>query len=145
MEFHDLPVLNASLNGLSAIWLIMGFIFIRLGHVSVHRFCMLVAMSASVLFLISYLLYHFKTGTTTFQSHGWIRPVYFTVLVSHTILAVVNLPLVITTLTLALKGNFTRHRKFARFTWPIWIYVSTTGVLIYFMLYHIDPRLSGGG
>jgi uncharacterized membrane protein YozB (DUF420 family) len=145
MEFHDLPVLNASLNGLSAIWLIMGFIFIRRGRVSVHRFCMLVAMTVSVLFLISYLLYHFKTGTTTFQSHGWIRPVYFTVLVSHTILAVVNLPLVITTLTLALKGNFTRHRKFARFTWPIWIYVSTTGVLIYFMLYHIDPRLSGGG
>ena len=97
----------------------------------------------SVVFLASYLTYHAQVGSVKFQSQGWIRPVYFTVLLSHTVLAAVVAPFVLITLYRALRGQFDRHRRVARITWPVWIYVSVTGVVVYLMLYHLDPRLSG--
>ena len=103
------------------------------------------ALVTSVLFLTSYLIYHARAGSTPFQSEGWIRPVYFTILLTHTVLAVVIVPMVLITLRRALKERFEAHRKLARITWPLWMYVSVTGVLIYLMLYHLDPYLLARG
>jgi uncharacterized membrane protein YozB (DUF420 family) len=140
MRFSDLPALNAFLNGSAGVFLLFGFVFIRRKNVPAHRKCMLCAVTCSVLFLISYLTYHLQAGTTYFREPAWFRPIYRTLLFSHLILAIVIVPLVITTLTLAMKTRFDVHRKIARWTWPLWMYVSVTGVMIYFLLYKIYPQ-----
>jgi len=144
MGIHDLPVVNASLNALSGVWLALGFRFIRRGNRSAHRICMIAAVITSILFLTSYLVYHVHVGTTRFQTPGWIRILYLGILGTHTVLAVAVVPLVAITLARALRGRFDAHRRLARITWPIWLYVSVTGVIIYGMLYHLDPALRGG-
>lgn len=136
MTGSDLPLLNACLNGLTTLWLLCGFIMIRRGRIEAHRKFMVAALITSTLFLTSYLIYHFGFQLTTkFQGQGAVRPIYFFILFSHIILAVVNLPLIITTVILAIRGRFETHRKFARWTWPSWMYVSVTGVVVYLMLY----------
>jgi len=110
---------------------------IRRGRVNAHRICMLLAFGCSTVFLASYVLYHLHAGVIHFQGHGWIRPAYFVLLTTHTILAVVILPLAILTLSRALARRFDRHRQIARWTLPIWLYVSVTGVIVYFLLYHL--------
>ncbi len=132
-----LPTINATLNGTSAVLLVTAHRMIRRGRVATHRALMLSAIGTSTLFLICYLYYHAHVGSVHFQGHGWSRPVYFSILISHTILAAVILPLVIITLSRALRGHFDRHRAIARWTYPIWLYVSVTGVVIYLMLYHL--------
>ncbi len=132
----SLPSLNAGLNATSALLIILGYILIRQGAWTGHALCMCLALVTSTLFLISYLTYHFFHGTTHFLGTGWIRPVYFTILISHTILAVVIIPLVLITLARALRSRFDLHVKIARITFPIWLYVSCTGIIIYWMLYH---------
>ena len=134
-----LPHLNACLNGTSAILLFSGYRFIRAGNVAAHRACQLAALTVSILFLASYLTYHYNHGTTRFQGTGLARPIYFTILTSHTILAIVIVPLVVMTLYRALRRDFTRHRRIARITFPLWLYVSITGVIVYLMLYQIYP------
>lgn len=144
MGIHDLPAVNASLNALSAVWLTLGLRFIRRKNRSAHRTCMIAAILTSVLFLTSYIVYHAHVGTTRFQTTGWIRTLYLGILGTHTVLAVAVVPLVAITLTRALRGRFDSHRRIARITWPVWLYVSITGVVIYGMLYHLDPALRGG-
>jgi putative membrane protein len=139
MSIRMLPALNAILNATSGILIIIGYVMIRRKKVAAHRACMIGAVSTSIIFLISYLIYHFNVGATRFVGTGWSRPFYFTVLISHTILAVTLVPFVIVTLRRALKGDFARHRKIARWTFPMWVYVSITGVIVYFMLYHWFP------
>ena len=134
-----LPTLNATLNGLSALLLAGGFFFIRRKNVAAHRACMLSACATSALFLISYLVYHYHVGSVPFAGQGWVRPVYFGILLSHTVLAAATLPLVLVTLARALRGRFERHARIARWTLPIWLYVSVTGVIVYVMLYHLYP------
>ena len=136
LDLSIFPALNASLNGASGILLVVGHRFIQRKRVAVHRACMLAAFSCSTIFLACYLYYHFHAGVIKFQGHGWIRPVYFTLLLSHTILAVVVVPMVLVTLARALRSDFIRHRAIARWTYPIWLYVSITGVLVYFFVYH---------
>jgi uncharacterized membrane protein YozB (DUF420 family) len=131
----DLPALNASLNGTSGFLLIMCYIFIRQKKVNLHKTCMLGAFSASILFLISYLTYHYFAGSKAFLGEGWIRVFYFGILISHIVLAAVIVPLAIVTLIWALKGSFERHQSIARWTLPVWLYVSATGVIVYLMLY----------
>lgn len=139
ITFQDLPAVNATLNGISAILLAIGFGLIKSGRWRAHKKVMLSAFVVSVLFLISYLTYHASAGDTLFQGQGWIRPVYFTILISHIILAAAIVPLALITLSRALGSKFIRHKKIARWTLPVWFYVSVTGVLIYFMLYHWYP------
>lgn len=136
-----MPTLNAMLNATSGIFLVTGYFMIRRKRVAAHRACMIAALTASILFLISYVLYHivFARGVTRFQGTGFARTLYFTILLSHTILAVTIVPFVIVTLKRALGRDFARHRKVARWTFPMWAYVSVTGVLVYFMLYHWFP------
>lgn len=126
---------NASLNGASGILLVVGFSMIRQGRIQSHKRCMLAAFVASSIFLVSYVVYHIRVGNILFQGHGWIRPVYFTILISHVILAIVIVPLAIITLSRALAERFDRHRRIARWTLPLWLYVSVTGVIVYLMLY----------
>lgn len=133
-----LPSLNAALNSASAVFLTFGYLFIRSKKVTAHKLCMLSAFTTSTLFLISYLAYHYQVGSVPFKGQGWIRAVYFTVLISHTILAATIVPLVLMTLTRALKGNFERHKRIARRTLPLWLYVSITGVIVYWMLYGLN-------
>ena len=135
MAVYAWPMLNASLNALSAVLLTTGFIFIKQKRVAIHKTAMLMAFVSSVLFLISYLAYHAQVGSVHFPGHGWARPTYFLILITHTILAVVIVPLVLQTLRLALRGNWTAHVRWARRTLPLWLYVSVTGVVIYWMLY----------
>ena len=132
-----LPILNALLNTTSAVLLIFGYRFIRQQNIRAHRACMLAAFSVSVLFLISYLTYHYHVGSTRFTGQGWIRPIYFTILLSHTVLAALVPFLAPLTLFRALQAQFPKHRRIARWTLPIWLYVSVTGVLVYLMLYHL--------
>jgi uncharacterized membrane protein YozB (DUF420 family) len=134
-----LPHLNAILNGTSAVLLFAGYTFIRSRNVAAHRACQVSALIVSLLFLASYLTYHYYHGATRFQGAGLARPIYFTILISHTILAVVIVPLVIVTFYRALRQDFVRHRRIARVTLPLWLYVSVTGVIVYLMLYHIYP------
>ncbi len=138
IEVRDLPALNASLNATAGLLLLLGWGMIRQGRRTAHGWCMAAAVAVSALFLASYLYYHFNTtAVTRFTGTGWIRPVYFTILISHTILAmVVALGLVPVTLWRAAQRRFDRHKAVARWTLPIWLYVSATGVIIYFMLYH---------
>jgi len=132
---HPWPTLNAFLNGCSGILLAMGYGFIRAGNVSKHRACMGAAFLTSTLFLISYLIYHAQVGSVRFQGTGTIRTVYFTILLTHTVLAVVILPMILRTLFLAIKNRLVEHKRLARWTLPLWFYVSLTGVVIYVMLY----------
>jgi uncharacterized membrane protein YozB (DUF420 family) len=135
ISISDLPAVNAALNATSAILITLGFIFIRRRRVGAHRLCMVSAFITSTLFLISYLTYHSFHGSEPFDGQGWIRTVYFTILLSHTILAAFVVPLALVTLSRALKERFDKHRQVARWTLPIWLYVSVTGVVIYWMLY----------
>lgn len=137
--FSYLPHLNACLNATSAVLLFSGYRFIRAGNVAAHRTCQVSALIVSLLFLTSYLTYHYHHGTTRFQGTGLARPIYFTILTSHTILAIVIVPLVALTFYRALRQDFERHRRIARFTLPLWLYVSITGVIVYLMLYQIYP------
>ena len=132
-----LPTLNATLNSLSAILLVSGYVCIKRRKITAHKASMISAVVTSTLFLISYLVYHYYTGSHPFGRTGWIRPVYFTILISHTILAATIVPLVIVTLKRAWKGNFALHARIARRTLPLWLYVSVTGVVVYWMLYHL--------
>lgn len=134
-----LPHVNACLNATSAVLLLAGFSFIRLGKVAAHRACQISALVVSTLFLASYLTYHYYHGTTRFQGSGLARPIYFTILTSHTILAIVIVPLIAITFVRAFRLDFVRHRKIARITLPLWFYVSITGVIVYLMLYQIYP------
>jgi len=134
-QYAIFPVINASLNGTSAILLVTAHRFIKRGRMAAHRALMFTAVLTSTLFLISYLWYHAHVGSIRFQGQGWWRKVYFTILISHTILAAAIVPLVIVTLSRALRERFDRHRTIARWTYPLWLYVSLTGVLVYFMLY----------
>jgi putative membrane protein len=138
MNVHDLPALNATLNGLSALLLLAGWSFIRRGNRVAHRNCMIGALGTSTLFLASYLTYHYLSHTVTrFVEPAWFRPIYLAILLSHTVLAVVILPLIALTVFHAAKGQFERHRRIARWAWPLWMYVSVTGVVIYLLLYQI--------
>lgn len=135
--------LNASLNGTSAVLLVCGYTAIRRGNKTVHKRFMLSAFTVSVAFLISYVIYHLRVGHVLFQGQGWIRPVYFTLLLSHTILAAVIVPLILITLRRAWLERFDKHRIIARWTLPIWLYVSVTGVVIYVLLYHVYAPHAG--
>ena len=135
-----LPHLNACLNGTSALLLFTGYTFIRTRNVTAHRACQIAALAISLLFLASYLTYHYNHGSTRFQGTGLVRTFYFTVLTSHTILAIVIVPLVILTFYRAFKGEFSKHRRIARVTLPLWLYVCVTGVIVYLMLYQIYPN-----
>ena len=132
-----LPHLNGTLNGISFILLTAGYAFIRMGRKEAHKRCMLGALAASVLFLVSYVIYHYNAGSRPFTGQGLIRYVYFFILGTHVVLAVAIVPPVIMTARRALKGDFERHKRIARWTWPLWIYVSATGLLVYFFLYHL--------
>jgi uncharacterized membrane protein YozB (DUF420 family) len=136
-DYSIFPVINASLNGTSAVLIFTGRRLIKQGRMAAHRACMIAAVTASTLFLISYIYYHAHVGTTRFSGQGLVRPVYFSILISHTFLAAVVVPMVIVTLARAWRGDFGRHRAIARWTFPVWLYVSVTGVVIYLILYHL--------
>jgi uncharacterized membrane protein YozB (DUF420 family) len=136
-QYAIFPVINATLNGTSALLLLVGHNFIKRGRMVAHRAVMISAVVTSSLFLTSYLYYHWHVGSVPFQGRGWARPVYYSILTSHTLLAITIVPLVIITLIRALRGRFDRHAAIARWTYPLWLYVSVTGVVIYFMLYHL--------
>ena len=129
------PAINAALNGLCTVLLVTGFVLIKQHKMKLHRACMIAAFACSVLFLLLYLTFHAKAGVIRFGGQGWIRPVYFTLLTTHTILAAVIVPLVLITLRRAFKNRFDPHRRIARWTLPLWLYVSVTGVLVYWLLY----------
>lgn len=133
----DLPVVNAALNFTAAVLVGAGFYFIKQKNIQAHKVCMISALVVSALFLTSYLTYHYNVGSVRFTKQGWIRNVYFPLLISHTILAAVVLPMVLRTSFLALKGRFASHVRIARWTFPVWMYVSITGVLVYLMLYRL--------
>jgi len=134
---RDLPTLNAALNALAAGFLLWGYVLIRTGRREAHRRAMLAAVSCSAVFLVSYLIYHAQVGSVRFARTGAIRTVYLAILLTHTVLAVVILPLVLVTLKRAWRGDFARHRRLARVTFPLWAYVSVTGVVVYWMLYRL--------
>jgi putative membrane protein len=136
--------LNASLNGISAVLLASGYLAIRRGKREVHKRFMVSAFVVSCAFLVSYLVYHYRVGHVPFGGQGWIRPVYFTLLISHTILAVVIVPLILVTLRRGWMERFDKHRAIARWTLPLWFYVSVTGVIVYLLLYQVyAPRVPG--
>ena len=137
MSLAILPTLNAILNATSAVLLCAGYVSIRTRRLVAHAVCMGSACLVSTVFLVSYLTYHAHAGVTRFTGQGWTRPLYFTVLVSHTVLAVVIVPLVIRTVVLASMRRFEQHQRFGRVTLPLWLYVSVTGVVVYAMLYHL--------
>ena len=139
-DYAIFPAINATLNGASAVLLLVGHNFIKRGRMAAHRATMLTAICTSTLFLISYLYYHAHVGSVPFQGRGWSRPVYFSILISHTILAAAIVPMVLVTLSRALRARFDRHRAIARWTYPLWLYVSITGVVIYLMLYRLFAR-----
>jgi len=136
-QYAIFPVINATLNGASAVLLFAGRALIKRKRISAHKKVMITAIVTSSLFLISYLYYHAHVGSVRFQGQGWSRPIYFSILISHTILAAVIVPLVIITFSRGLSSRFDKHRAIARWTYPLWLYVSVTGVVIYFMLYHL--------
>ena len=140
MTIQDLPLINACLNALATVFLTLGFVFIKKGNKIAHRNCMISAFVTSAVFLTCYLIYHFNTGSTKFVEPAWFKPIYLTILITHIILAVVILPLIFMTLSRALKERFEQHKKIAKWTWPLWMYVSITGVLIYLLLYQIFPQ-----
>lgn len=137
LDLSDLPALNATLNSVSAVLLVFGYLNIRRGRWQRHRNCMIGAFAASTLFLVSYLIYHANVGSKPFEGQGPIRLIYFTILFTHVTLAAVILPMSLMTLSRGLRGRFDRHVSIARWTLPIWLYVSVTGVVVYLMLYHL--------
>ena len=146
MNIHDLPAVNATLNGLSAVLLTFGHGFIKHGRKIAHRNCMFAAFCTSVVFLGCYLTYHgylaavLHEGPTRFLNPAWFRPIYLTILLTHTVLAAVIVPLILITLWRAKNERFELHKQIARWTWPLWMYVSVTGVMIYLLLYQIFPQ-----
>ena len=128
MTIQDLPLINACLNALATVFLTLGFVFIKKGNKTAHRNCMISAFVTSAVFLTCYLIYHFNTGSTKFVEPAWFKPIYFTILI------------IFMTLSRALKERFEQHKKIAKWTWPLWMYVSITGVLIYLLLYQIFPQ-----
>jgi len=137
IEISDLPAVNATLNGISAALLTTGYLFIRRGQVTQHKRCMIAALVSSTLFLTSYLIYHFHTGSRPFGGTGAIRVIYLAILFTHVVLAAVIVPLALITATRGLRSQFDRHVRIARWTLPLWLYVSVTGVVIYLMLYQL--------
>jgi len=137
LDVHSLPAVNACLNGLSLLLLTTGFVLIRARRVAAHRACMLAAFVSSSLFLVTYLIYHAQVGSVRFPGTGAARTVYLTILATHTVLAATVPVLAIVTLRRALRRDFVRHRAIARWTWPIWVYVSATGIVVYAMLYRM--------
>ena len=133
-----LPSINASLNALTAVFLVSGYYFIRRRAITAHKICMLAATLTSSIFLACYIYYHLHHGSTRFPGTGFMRLVYFTILISHTIFAVLQLPLIFLTLSRAFRGQFEKHSKIARITLPMWLYVSVTGVVVYWMLYRVQ-------
>jgi putative membrane protein len=142
LSVSDLPALNACLNASSFLFLLAGYAFIRRRRILPHKICMISGVVCSTAFLASYLTFHFKEGIIRFAGVGWIRPVYFTILTTHTTLAIIIVPLVITTLYFALRSRFASHKRIARWTLPLWLYVSITGVVVYFLLFQIYARKS---
>jgi len=137
MAISDLPALNATLNATAAVFLVAGYILIKRGRRALHRKCMLAALAASTVFLTSYVIYHANTGSRPFAGRGTIRVIYFAILITHVVLAATVLPLALTTAARGLRADYPRHVKIARWTFPIWLYVSVTGVVIYVMLYRL--------
>ena len=137
LEISDLPGLNATLNAIAALLLIGGYLSIRSGHKERHRAFMLAALGMSIAFLVSYSIYHLEVGSRPFEGQGWTRTVYLAVLIPHVILAAAMVPFIIVTVLRALRGQFESHRAIARWTLPIWLYVSVTGVIVYLMLYRM--------
>lgn len=135
MTIHTLPAINASLNALSGVLLVIGYALMRARRIELHRRVMIAAFITSSLFLVCYVIYHAQVGSVRFTREGFVRPLYFTILITHVTLAATVLPLAIITLTRGLKGRYPRHRAIARWTFPIWLYVSVTGVLVYVLLY----------
>ena len=136
MSLTDLPALNAALNSITAILLLYGFILIKRKEIQKHKRVMLSALATSLLFLTSYLIYHFNVGSVPYPHHDWTRPLYFAILIPHTILATVMTPFIIIAVWRALSEDFEKHKKIVRWVWPVWMFVSVTGVIVYFMLYH---------
>ena len=139
-DVSTLPVLNALLNATSALLLLAGYLFIRQRKVTAHKTCMLTAFGVSSLFLVSYVIYHYHAGSKPFAGQGWIRGVYYPLLISHLTLATLIIPFALTTIYRAWRGQFARHMRIARWTLPLWLYVSVTGVIVYWMLYHLVPQ-----
>ncbi|HTD68392.1 MAG TPA: DUF420 domain-containing protein [Candidatus Limnocylindria bacterium] len=139
MTISDLPAVNASLNALSTVFLTLGYIFIKQQKRDAHRNCMIAAFTTSTIFLACYLTYHFFHGSTKFQGQGTVRYVYLAILITHVILAIVIVPLILITMSRALRQRWEFHKKIARWTWPLWMYVSVTGVIVYMMLYQWFP------
>jgi uncharacterized membrane protein YozB (DUF420 family) len=139
MDYTLLPHLNALLNATSGILIVAGYLLIRRKKIFAHRTCMIGALVSSTLFLASYLFYHYNHGSTRFTGKGIIYPIYFLILITHTVLAAVIVPFVIVTVTRAARGQFARHMRIARWTYPMWLYVSVTGVIVYLMLYQLYP------
>ena len=137
MSVTDLPALNATLNATASILLVTGYIFIRKGERQKHRACMIAALVVSGLFLTSYVIYHAQVGSVPFQGTGWIRTLYFAVLIPHVILAAAIVPPILITASRGLTAKYDKHRRIARWTLPIWLYVSVTGVIVYLMLYQM--------
>ena len=135
MTVHDLPAVNASLNAVSGVLLLAGYVMIRKRRIAQHRRCMIAAFITSSVFLISYIVYHAQVGSIGFTRQGFVRPLYFTILVAHVTLAAAVLPLALVTLSRGLKGRYPQHVRIARWALPIWLYVSVTGVLVYVLLY----------
>lgn len=146
MSLTDLPLINACLNGLSTVLLTLGYIFIKKEQRDAHRNCMIAAFITSSIFLISYVTYHigmqrqYGSAHTKFVDPAWFRPIYLMLLITHVLLAVAIVPLILLTLSRAFKQRFELHKKIARWTWPLWMYVSVTGVMIYLLLYQIFPQ-----
>ena len=132
-----LPTLNAALNGVTAVLLVTGYVMVRTGRVALHKACMLTAFGVSVVFMVSYLYYHAHAGVKHFAGQGWIRPVYFAILLTHTVLAAAIVPLAAATVYLGLWARHPTHQRLARWTLPLWLYVSVTGVVVYFLLYRL--------
>ena len=135
MDLHSLPAINASLNALSGVLLVIGYTLMRMRRIEQHRRVMIAAFITSSLFLVCYVIYHAQVGSVRFTRQGFVRPLYFTILITHVTLAAAVLPMAIVTLTRGLKGRYPRHRAIARWTFPVWLYVSVTGVLVYVLLY----------
>ena len=142
-QIVDLPHVNAALNGATIMFLVAGLACIRTGRRAEHRACMIGALSVSVAVLVSYLIYHFNAGLAKFGGEGMVRPVYFTLLITHIAIAAVITPLVPITAYRALKGRFERHRRIARWTWPLWMFVAVSGIAVYVMAVHLYPDPQG--
>jgi len=137
VKLTDLPALNATLNSITAILLVYGFILIKRKEIQKHKRVMLSALATSILFLTSYLIYHFNVGSVPYPHHDWTRPLYFTILIPHTILATVMTPFIIIAVWRAMHEDYEKHKKIVRWVWPVWMFVSVTGVIVYLMLYQL--------